>query len=226
MSDMTPDTETELEARCLSFLREAGRQPRDAVALGRALAPLVPTLREWILAKIGRKGGVPRCAQGRVAAEDVMSEVLCRLHEKPPGDQNLEGSAIARLRSWVNTVTCNILTDLKRAAASQKEQTCGEHDHIAAAPADQDCEPERVLTPDHPPLDLDCLVPLLPPDLVKGRPREVMLKDFENVRRDPPATDDLLGLELGLLPNNVQQARRRYLLKLWAWWAKAKEYYE
>ncbi len=227
MPDMAPENETELEAQCLLFLQAAGRDPRDAVALGTALSPLVPVIRSWVLAKIRQKRGVPRRARGRCEPEDIALTVLCRLQERPPTDRALEGRAVARLHDWVNRVTDNILKDLDRAAVSRRELAHGgERDPVVLARADEDCEPEQILAQDDPTSRLDFVVSVMPGDLVTGKPRLLLEKELENVRRIPPLTDAGLAMELGVTIEYLYQLRCRYLSKTRAWWAKNKQYYQ
>jgi len=224
MGDDINMDEVELEASCLRFLQAAGRVPPDSAALGFALGPLVPTLRSWVLKKLTHQWRIPSGYRGSTDPEDVVSEVLCRLQGRPPTAVGLQGKAVARLHHWVNRTVQNIIIDLGR-SAKRHEHTCGDHDLIADAPAEDQLQPEELVHALGSDSRVEELMSKVFPEILSAKQLALLRLSIRNLDADPRLNDTELGHELGESPENIYQLRCRYRLRLQAWWLENQDFY-
>jgi RNA polymerase sigma-70 factor, ECF subfamily len=143
----------------------------------------------------GLLGFIERRVRSREIAEDVLQEVMLRIHRQADGIQRAE-----RAGAWVHAIARNAITDHYRSAQVRREVATGrEIDHERAG------EPEAE-PPDARAELAACVAPLLtrlPPSYHTA----LTLTELEGLTQAQAA--DRIGISLSGMKSRVQRARRQ-----------------
>ena len=169
--------------------------PREAT---RQLGAMEPTLAEFIRAKFRKFQ--PDQLPPDLEDGDVVQEVLTRLSSKPP-NQDLTGSAAARVLAWVRTTTLRYLIDQSRLTLEQ------------AFESDEDCAPVEVDSLPAPGIDADERLVnagrLQAARAVLAETYPTSLPIFDHLQADPDATSLEISQAIGKSVANIDQIKCR-----------------